>query len=369
MPKTVVGMFDTFGEAQNAVQDLVSFGVRREEISLVARDEHGTVGEVNEVGAAGAAEGAGAGAVGGSVVGGALGLLIGTGLLVIPGIGPVLAAGPLAAAIGSTAAALGATALGAGLGAAAGGLMGSLLGVGIAEDDAHAYIEGVRRGGTLVSVATSDTEAEDVRQILVRNGAVDMEVRAAEWRTDGWETTGADARADLDATRARTAEEAPARGDYARGQRQEPAPAVEPDYARGVHDRELASGEADLSRSQAGELDPGVPHHGDFARGMRQEAEPLQPDYARGQRSYELYDTDFISHYQAMTGSGGQPYDYYKPGYQFGYDFANDRTYSHESWETAERDARMSWEQEARGSWEEFKQAIRYGWEKARGRV
>ncbi|HMQ33997.1 MAG TPA: hypothetical protein PKD53_24910, partial [Chloroflexaceae bacterium] len=182
MARTLVGMFDTFGEAQNAVHDLVRFGVRREDISLVARDEHGASGEAHEVGGTTAAEGAGAGAVGGSVVGGALGLLIGAGLLVIPGIGPVLAAGPLAAAVGSTAAAVGATALGAGLGAAAGGLLGSLMGAGIAEDEAQAYVEGVRRGGTLVSVNAADTEVDDVRQILIRNGAVDMDTRAAEWR-------------------------------------------------------------------------------------------------------------------------------------------------------------------------------------------
>jgi len=91
MARTLVGMFDTFSEAQDAVHDLVRFGVRREDISLVARDEHGELGKAQQVGGSTAAEGAGAGALGGSVVGGALGLLIGAGLLVIPGIGPVLA--------------------------------------------------------------------------------------------------------------------------------------------------------------------------------------------------------------------------------------------------------------------------------------
>lgn len=486
MPKTLVGLFDTFGEAQNAVEDLLRYGVRREDISLVARDEHGDTSQERAIGATDTAEGAGAGAVGGSLVGGVLGLLIGTGLLVIPGIGPVLAAGPLAAAIGSTAAAIGATALGAGLGAAAGGLLGSLVGAGISEEDAQVYVEGVRRGGTLVAVAAVDHETDDVRQILVRNGAIDIESRAAEWRSAGWDAPGgravggdtsiprgdsysihgrspsdprgepgaydfhddenlADAdrkvvdtsytsvdrtgehykgpagfetgheqpfdanpaqfsefaasgeqnirargdlaggspagqtrrrrgariydqaydRAELDTARAGHPEAIPAHGDFARGQRQETAAPAEPDYARGM---ETGGPESHVNADRGDH--PETPHHGDFARGMREEgAEPLQPDYARGQRGYEEYDADFMAHYQSMTGSGGQPYDYYRPGYQFGYDLAGDPAYHHDSWDVAEREARQRWEREARGSWEEFKQAIRYGWEKARGRA
>lgn len=65
-------------------------------------------------------------------------------------------------------------------------------------------------------------------------------------------------------------------------------------------------------------------------------------------------------------GAGGQPYDYYKPGYQFGYAMAGDLGNRCSVWSEAERDARQAWEREARGSWEEFKQAIRFGWEKAR---
>ncbi|NTU80420.1 MAG: hypothetical protein HGA45_13755 [Chloroflexales bacterium] len=445
MITTIVGLFDTFGEAQTAVEDLMHFGIRREHISLVTRDEHGDTSRERAIGSSGAAEGAGAGAVGGSLVGGAIGLLIGMGLLVIPGIGPVLAAGPLAAAIGSTAAAVGATALGAGLGAAAGGLLGSLMGVGIPEEEAELYVEGVRRGNVLISVGVADPDTADVRQILARNGAIDIQSRAAEWRAAGWDAAGSpksdddrdrkpvdtsystvdrtgervkgaegfasghdqpydadpaqfsefaadnqntraqqatdrrppagqarqpggaqiydrpSSQAQAETARAEHTDELPAHGDFARGLRQEPSAPVEPDYARGMH-----TGPSETGRSGQ----PDTPHHGDFARGLRQEeTEPLTPDYARGQRGHEEYDADFLAHYQAMMGSGGQPYDYYKPGYQFGYDMATDTSYQHDTWPAAERDARQRWEHEARGSWEEFKQAIRYGWEKARGRA
>jgi hypothetical protein len=125
---------------------------------------------------------------------------------------------------------------------------------------------------------------------------------------------------------------------------------------------------SERDRVAHGEQLPGMPHHGDFARGQREEgAAAREPDYARGQRAFETYDSDFMAHYGSMTGAGGQPYDYYRPGYKFGYDMAHDRGYDHESWDHAEHEARQSWERDARGSWEEFKDTIRYGWEKARG--
>ncbi|HMQ30843.1 MAG TPA: hypothetical protein PKD53_08945 [Chloroflexaceae bacterium] len=193
MAKTVVGMFDSYAEAQHVVQDLMDSGFRREDISVVANDE--TRRASREVGEHSKAdEGAGAGAVGGTVIGGAAGLLVGAGLLAIPGIGPVLAAGPLAAAIGTTAATVGAGALGAGIGAATGGLLGGLIGAGVPENEAHYYTEGVRRGGTLVSVSSDDSRAMMARDIMQRHGAIDMESRSAEWRRSGW--SGFDPNAD-----------------------------------------------------------------------------------------------------------------------------------------------------------------------------
>lgn len=187
MAKTVVGLFDNHSEANTVVPDLLNSGFSRDDISVVAADTARTTGAAHEVGATTKAdEGAGAGAVGGTVLGGALGLLVGAGLLAIPGIGPVLAAGPLAAAIGTTAATVGAGALGAGIGAATGGLIGGLAGAGVPEAEAEYYAEGVRRGGTLVAVRTEDHMATTARSIMQRNAAVDIESRGAEWRRGGW---------------------------------------------------------------------------------------------------------------------------------------------------------------------------------------
>jgi len=185
MAKTVVGLFDTAAEAQSVVQELVNSGFERNDISLVANDAKGEYATTRAVGTEGSstAEGAGAGAVGGGVLGGVLGLLVGVGALAIPGIGPVLAAGPLAAALGAAGAS---TLVGAGIGAAAGGIIGALVGAGIPEEDAGFYAEGIRRGGTLVMVKASDDLAQRAYDAMRRYGAVDVDERSGSWRETGW---------------------------------------------------------------------------------------------------------------------------------------------------------------------------------------
>ena len=183
MAKTIVGLFDTFPEAQNVVQDLVNNGFSRDAISLVANDARGEYANYNANGSS-AGAGAATGAVTGAVGGGVLGLLVGIGALAIPGIGPVLAAGPLVAALGTAGAA---TVTGAGIGALAGGLVGALVGTGVPEADANVYSEGVRRGGTLVTVAADDAMANTAYSLMQRHGAVDLNTRGANYRQGGWD--------------------------------------------------------------------------------------------------------------------------------------------------------------------------------------
>lgn len=186
MNTTVIGLFDSFDAARDAVDALIDARFRPEDISVIAQreDESGLLAK--EVHSDTLADGAATGAVSGTVLGGAIGLLVGTGLLLIPGVGPVLAAGPLAAAIGTTTAAVGATAVGAGVGAATGGLIGSLIDMGIPRDDAGYYAEGVRRGGRLVSVQTEGADMSRAHEIMQRAGAVNIRDRADDWRAAGW---------------------------------------------------------------------------------------------------------------------------------------------------------------------------------------
>ena len=110
------------------------------------------------------------GAAAGTAIGGGLGLAAGLGALAIPGVGPVVAAGWLIA-----------TLAGAGVGAAAGGLVGALTGAGVSHEEANVYAEGVRGGGTLVTVRATDADAAMVEEIMGRHSPVDWRQRRASY--------------------------------------------------------------------------------------------------------------------------------------------------------------------------------------------
>jgi hypothetical protein len=191
MMKQVVGLFDSMRDAESAVRAMQNLGINSADISLVARttdDPAQATGDYRPGAAerSEAGEGAGFGATGGAVVGGVAGALIGLGTIVVPGIGAVLAAGPFAAAIGSTTAAVGLGALGAGIGAAAGGIIGGLVGAGIPEDDAHVYAEGVRRGGVLVIARVDDSHLNNVMDIFDQHNVVNIDRRGEDLRSSGW---------------------------------------------------------------------------------------------------------------------------------------------------------------------------------------
>ncbi|MFL5027582.1 MAG: YsnF/AvaK domain-containing protein, partial [Microvirga sp.] len=187
--KTITAFFDRYEDASEAVRRLEAAGVSRGDISLIASNEgdrysshasrtfDGTNHHDDDV-----SDGAGTGATVGTLAGGGAGLLAGLGMLAIPGLGPVVAAGWLVS-----------TLVGAGAGAAIGGLTGALVDAGVDENDAHAYAEGVRRGGALVTVRASDTEVDRIVDILDDEGTVDFDERETTWRSEGW--TGASATA------------------------------------------------------------------------------------------------------------------------------------------------------------------------------
>lgn len=196
MTKTVTRLFDSHAEAASAVTALEAAGVRHDDISLISRDHdgHGSGGERGEMGERGergemgergergdneTADGAGKGATTGGLLGGGAGLLAGLGMLAIPGLGPVVAVGWLAS-----------TAVGAAIGALAGGATGGLLGAlkdaGHSDEDSHVYAEGVRRGGSLVSVRVDDAEEMRVQSILDGARGVDASTRGAAYRQTGW---------------------------------------------------------------------------------------------------------------------------------------------------------------------------------------
>lgn len=180
--KTVTGLFDNYDDASNAVNELEETGVPQSDISIVANNSSDWYDDDRSEVAEDAAGGAGIGAV----VGGAGGLLTGLGIMAIPGVGPVVAAGWLAAT------AAGALA-GAAVGGAAGGIVGALTDSGVSESDAHVYAEGVRRGGTLVTAKVDDELVASAEQILSQSRSVDLAERRRAYEAGGWTGFDADA--------------------------------------------------------------------------------------------------------------------------------------------------------------------------------
>jgi hypothetical protein len=170
--KTVSRVYDTYAQARAAVAALEAAGVPSSEVSLVANKyvsgQYEEADDVNKT-----ATGAGIG----GVMGGGAGLLAGLGLIAIPGLGPVVAAGWLAA-----------TAVGVAAGATAGGLVGALVGAGEPEEHANVYSESVRRGGTLVTARVADQNAARIQGMLEGFKPIDPVARGVDYRREGWKT-------------------------------------------------------------------------------------------------------------------------------------------------------------------------------------
>lgn len=148
--KKVIGVFHSEKEAISAINSLFDQGYHTDDISIIAKERKDRNLIENETGTK-ADEGAATGMATGGIIGGVGGLLAGLGALAIPGIGPIVAAGPIAAAIG-----------GATIGAGAGGLVGVLIGMGIPEEQAKKYEGYVQQGEILVLV---DADAERRQRI------------------------------------------------------------------------------------------------------------------------------------------------------------------------------------------------------------
>ena len=170
--RTVTRLFDNHADALSAVSKLEAAGFNHDDVSIVANGADHTRNTADT-------DAAGAGATAGSIIGGGLGLAAGLGALAIPGVGPVVAAGWLVATL--TGAGVGAV-----VGGGTGGLIGSLTNAGVSEADAHVYAEGVRRGGSLVTVRADETRVAQAESILNSYTSVDPSVRRAEYQQAGW---------------------------------------------------------------------------------------------------------------------------------------------------------------------------------------
>jgi hypothetical protein len=159
----VFGIYATPGTAEAAVDHLLTRGFSNAAISVLLPDDESTRAFAHEKNTK-APEGATAGVTTGGIIGGTLGLLAGIGALAIPGVGPLIAAGPIMA-----------TLAGVGVGGAVGGLVGALVGMGIPEYEAKRYEGAVKDGGTLLSVHCDTSEQIDLAKTsLKETGARDI---------------------------------------------------------------------------------------------------------------------------------------------------------------------------------------------------
>lgn len=165
---TVIGVFSDISTAEEAVKALRNKGFGDNEISIIAKDGQGSQGggsQDMETGGDFGTDSLADGTAWGGALGGVAGLLAGVGALAIPGIGPIVAAGPLAGVLS---------------GAVTGGVAGGLIDLGIPEERGRQYEENLKQGGVLAVIETSEEKVNDASSILRQNGAKDVEAHGGE---------------------------------------------------------------------------------------------------------------------------------------------------------------------------------------------
>ena len=163
---TTIGVFTTHIAAESALNELHEFGVKDSDLSYIYVNKDGNVKDAQSGDKVG--EGVSAGVGAGAIIGAAIGLVVANGIL--PGLGTLIVAGPLATALGFTGVAATAVA-GAATGVVAGGFIGALTTFGIDKKDTELYEDHVRRGEVLVIARGTPSGTED---IFLNHGAVDV---------------------------------------------------------------------------------------------------------------------------------------------------------------------------------------------------
>lgn len=155
---TTIGVFGSRDQAERAIETLHEEGFTEDEISVIARDEGG--GQDGDEGGGMGMDSIADGTMWGGGLGAIGGLLAGAGALAIPGVGPILAAGPLAATLS---------------GAVAGGIGGGLLDLGVPEERGQQYEDEVKQGRILCVVESDEDRSNDAARIMREAGASNVE--------------------------------------------------------------------------------------------------------------------------------------------------------------------------------------------------
>jgi uncharacterized protein (TIGR02271 family) len=299
-------------------------------------------------------------------------------------------------------------------------LINVLTDYGVPQNEADAYAEGVRRGGALVLVKATEGETDRGLAIMKQLRPVDIDQRLEEWRQEGWNRFDPDAEpyavADVTRERERYSKRMTDEGEVT-------IPVVEEELTVGkreverdrirVHtyveeqpvaedvrlredrvtverhpvNRPATEADLDTFREETMEFTETAEEAVVSRRARVVEEVTVQRDVAEhtetvhdtvrrthvdvdheavpsvtNRRAFETYDADFRQHYNTTFASSGATYNDYEPAYRYGYTLGHDERYRGRDWAAVEADARRDWETRHQGTWEQFKDAIRHGW-------
>lgn len=167
MEKTVIGVFKSRGQVEKALRELRDSGFDETEVSVLAREDKGRGDDGGATTMGVGDDELSEGVATGGVLGGLAGLLAGVGALAIPGIGPIIAAGPIAGAL---------------TGAVTGGVAGGLIDWGIPEERGRHYESRLREGHILALIRADERRVDRAARILRENGAQEVETHDADRR-------------------------------------------------------------------------------------------------------------------------------------------------------------------------------------------
>jgi uncharacterized protein (TIGR02271 family) len=397
---TVVGVFDDREEAREAIEALKDDGFNGDAISILSPDKQATQ-EIAEDTGTHAGAGAATGAVAGGILGGLGGWLVGIGALVIPGIGPFIAAGAFAAALGGAA-------IGAGLGAIAGALMG----MGVPEEHAKYYEGEAKAGKTLVTVR-ADERYDDAQRILRDHGAYDVESRDRSTLASGNPTLqGARAVAPTtgrDSMQLREEELVATKQSVETGQVQlgkevvseqrtlevpvtreevtierhpvDRRPTDHPMDDRGqtisvpVHEEQVELEKTAVVYEEVGARTRQVQDTQQVSGTVRREEARIEGEggvnmsNAQSGGSWNQAMPTYRQRWQDRYGSGPDRWEEAEPSYRYGYELRNRPEYRGRSWSEVEPEVQRDWTQRNPGTpWDRAKEAVRETWDSTAGR-
>ena len=403
---TVVGLFHERDDAREAIEALKDAGFDSNDISILSPDKQVTADMAAETGTH-AGSGAATGAVAGGLLGGLGGWLVGIGALAIPGIGPFIAAGAFATALG-----------GAAIGAGVGAIAGALAGMGVPEEEASYYEGEVKSGRTLVTVR-ADGRFDEAQRILRQHGAYDIEsgagaagpgsdVGAAQTRETGAVGLGSQARtAEADETLELRAEELAARKttvetgevsigkDVVEERRTLEVPVTREEVTIERHrvdrpsDRPIEAGseqtievpiraeqvelekravvyeevEVGKRRVQETEQVSGTVRH-EEARIEREGDVQLGDSAARPAAGWDQAVAGYRTRWQQRAGATGGRWEDEEPGYRYGWELRNNPRYHGRQWTEIESDVQQDWtRRHPETPWARARESIRETWE------